>query len=60
MLLFPRKRSVLRKKVQTALDERDEVLGAAAGREVAVANEVLIQLGRAGIDQIVTNARPRR
>ena len=40
-------RRVFRKQVQTALDEGDEVLGAAARRQVAVANELLIEPGRA-------------
>jgi hypothetical protein len=58
LLPVSRNRSVLSKQVETALDERDEVLGAAARHQVAVANQPLIQPGRAGIEQIVTNARP--
>ena len=41
--------SVLRIKVQTAFDEWDEVLRATARREVPVANELLIEPGRACI-----------
>ena len=49
LLPFSRNRSVLRKEIQTAFDEWDEVLRSAARREIAVANELLIEPGRAGI-----------
>ncbi len=41
-------------------DERLQILGAAAGGEVAVPNKFLVQSGGAAVDDVVADARPTR
>jgi hypothetical protein len=45
-------------QVEAAFDEWDDVLRASAGRTVTVANELLVEPGRTGVDQIVAHAWP--